>query len=301
MTTTAIQTIEAAGLSPILSRLRGIKDCYEYTTKVFIDYLCKEWKGELTAESVQAYIKSLGQVKDGKRLRASTRAFYISGLKNRLRGIFAGDSLSSNDKLKGIALTEFLNTIKSPKRNSLRVPKNRILSDDEIGRLLSGSVPPISLWCELLLDTGLRISEALNLLRTDCTIHGNTVTARVCGKGSKERFVEFPKDLYDRLTTFFDSGDTICSHNGKPYSRSYASIGIARATKRLCGHSVSAHGMRHSFATRFAANHQQADSIKKLSKMLGHSSTSLTLNLYVDSTPDSTDWSDCVVRPKVSA
>ncbi len=65
---------------------------------------------------------------------------------------------------------------------------------------------------------------------------------------------------------------------GKPYRRSYVSGQIAKITQYAIGRRLSAHKLRHSFATRMVA---KTGKIAAVSTYLGHSSVSTTLNLYV--------------------
>ena len=53
---------------------------------------------------------------------------------------------------------------------------------------------------------------------------------------------------------------------------------VERAGKRILGRRISAHSMRHSFATLAI---REGASIKAVSKYLGHSSTAITMDMYV--------------------
>ena len=53
---------------------------------------------------------------------------------------------------------------------------------------------------------------------------------------------------------------------------------IIKAGKRILGRRISAHSMRHSFATLAI---RDGASIKAVSKYLGHSSTAITMDMYV--------------------
>ena len=64
-------------------------------------------------------------------------------------------------------------------------------------------------------------------------------------------------------------------------------LGFARgAGRRILGKHISAHSLRHAFAT---AAIKAGWSAKKVASQLGHSSTAITLDMYVEEAPS---WQD---------
>jgi integrase len=61
---------------------------------------------------------------------------------------------------------------------------------------------------------------------------------------------------------------------------------ITRAGGRILGKRISAHSLRHAFAT---ATIKAGWSAKKVAAQLGHSSTAITLDMYVQDAPS---WQD---------
>lgn len=133
---------------------------------------------------------------------------------------------------------------------------------------------------EFLFATGLRISEMLNILLTDMKRDNNKYTIRILGKRAKERkiFVSIP--LIEKVLRINNSSTYLFEHNGKSYSRISMSRRISMQGKIVLQKNISAHTLRHSFATSKLA---KINNLKGVSKYLGHSSISTTANLYVHS------------------
>lgn len=110
------------------------------------------------------------------------------------------------------------------------------------------------LFMELLLATGMRVSEALSLRGEN--IHAGE--AKIVGKGRKERVVFIPPDLLQRLPKV--SGRLF------PYSYSWAQRAAAEAGLRT-------HDPRHAFATRL---NRSGANILAIRDLLGHSSVKTT-------------------------
>jgi integrase/recombinase XerD len=135
-----------------------------------------------------------------------------------------------------------------------------------------------------LLATGARISEALGVKADDISQMGfdrklkkstpytpiRYYAIRLYGKGRKIRTV-----YYDRPIDFSDRGSRMAITNR-----------IRRAARRAIGRTLSAHCMRHTFATRMIAD---GKSLTAVSRYLGHSSVAITGDLYVH---DDLGWED---------
>lgn len=134
----------------------------------------------------------------------------------------------------------------------------------------------------LLLDTGLRLSEALGLRLGDVDLPG--LTLRVMGKGARERLVGFSPTCAARLQTYLtrralalksaglpDHGWVWLNWFGKRATAATFHEQLKRYGRRagLNHVRVSAHTMRHSFAVFFVRN---GGSPFHLQRCLGHSS-----------------------------
>jgi integrase/recombinase XerD len=129
----------------------------------------------------------------------------------------------------------------------------------------------------LILDTGLRISEALSLKRDSIDL--DKCTLRILGKGNKERIVPFSLELRKRLFKHVQK---------MPVNRSGVVFGTCHGTVmtvtnffrdlRLmgckCGVAVGGpHSLRHCFAVNYL---RRGGNLEYLRRILGHSSISTT-------------------------
>jgi integrase/recombinase XerC len=131
----------------------------------------------------------------------------------------------------------------------------------------------------LLYGTGLRISEALNLRRSDVPL-GDSLT--VLGKGRKERAVPVlcavrqAVALYAKLCPFDRGGNgpLFVSRRGNPMSAREAQALMQTLRGRLgLPPSATPHALRHSFATHLLQN---GGDLRSVQELLGHASLSTT-------------------------
>ena len=148
----------------------------------------------------------------------------------------------------------------------------------------------------LLYATGMRVSELVTL--TSNQIQFDTGFIRICGKGSKERFVPLPQNILDLLHYYLeqvypklipsktDDGKPIAKkylfatfYNGSAKSISRQSFWIILKKLLHSAHifkSISPHSLRHSLATHLLV--KGAD-IRSLQLLLGHENIS-TVQVY---------------------
>jgi integrase len=105
-----------------------------------------------------------------------------------------------------------------------------------------------------LYATGCRVSEMCGIRKKHCNNILGTVYITVIGKGNKERIVRVQEALFNEIDKTFN-GQTYLfeTSGGKPYLRTYVSDQVKLVTKRATGRGLSAHKMRHSWATRMMA------------------------------------------------
>lgn len=157
------------------------------------------------------------------------------------------------------------------------------LTLDEVDRLLSA--PDVSelrgmrerAMLEVLYATGLRVSELVNLLRSDVNLKIGYV--RCVGKGNKERIVPLGKTAIEWLQRYFASreDDAPCCFPGMknhPITR----MAFWNTIKRLAQRAgiikdISPHTLRHSFATHLL---ERGADLRAIQEMLGHSSITTT-------------------------
>jgi len=126
------------------------------------------------------------------------------------------------------------------------------------------------------LDTGLRIQELLNLLRSDVDL--DNLTLRVNGKGNKQRLVpvsiEGRKVLYRQLSKH-QFPRVFCTGRGtQPTKRSlHRDFKVWCGKLGIAGVRCSFHTLRHSFAVNYL---RAGGNLYYLQRILGHSSIMTT-------------------------
>ncbi len=142
----------------------------------------------------------------------------------------------------------------------------------------------LALIIEFLWKTGVRISELINVRDQDVTVNGK-VKIRVRGKGNKERTVKIPEEFYNRILDVFEGSDYLFETSGSnKYNRSNLYKQIKRLGRKAgVNYATNPHSFRHARATWML---DQGFSLKAVSNFLGHSSTSITADLYIHDSVD---------------
>jgi integrase/recombinase XerC len=166
----------------------------------------------------------------------------------------------------------------------LRAPVRTItpLSDHDVRRLVGFKSTVIRMrrvhaLAMVLLDTGLRIEEALTLLRTRVDLERRCLT--VLGKGSRERTVpisdEGRKALFRWLSKTTSGPYVICTQRGgrMTYRNAYRDLKALCARAGVTGAHVHPHALRHAFATNYL---RCGGDVYRLSRVLGHASITTT-------------------------
>jgi integrase/recombinase XerD len=132
----------------------------------------------------------------------------------------------------------------------------------------------------LVLDSGLRLSEALNLRHSDIDL--DNLILKVFGKGQKERLVPFSLELRKRIHRF----EQLKAKNGIRSDYLFAGFHGSRWEKRnsttalhLLLHKLRLprfgwHRLRHTFATNWL---RHGGDVVRLSRVLGHSQITTTM------------------------
>jgi integrase/recombinase XerC len=137
-----------------------------------------------------------------------------------------------------------------------------------------------------LVKTGLRISELLHIKNKDIEKAYDLLNSkiRIVGKGRKERFIfldnKFLKDIEKTWPKTKETDYLLYTRNDDCYDRRNVGIELTAFFKSRINKHVHPHMLRHLYATH-KINVEKQD-IKAVSKFLGHSDVSITLNSYVD-------------------
>jgi site-specific recombinase XerD len=136
----------------------------------------------------------------------------------------------------------------------------------------------------MLAKTGLRISEMINIKNKDIKKHNdNNHIIRIVGKGKKERFVYLESEFLDKIKKVFPVNKKeylFYNEFGKPFCRKKLWRLISRFFRVKIDKKVKSHDLRHFFITHKI--YIDKKDIKSVSLYVGHSSTSITLDMYVD-------------------
>lgn len=260
----------------LFKTILSLDDCYTSETKLLVRFLKERGLG-ITYGGLRAYLEHLLENHKGKRYKAATVAWKLAAAKHRIRYIFE-HSPGSLDITRQYRLEKALKEIKSPKVNSQAVGKDKVLTNEEVHALIiECKDKTIALMVEFLFCTGVRISEALGILLSDCRRLNDHYEIRVLGKGKKERIVFASFDLISRIEEHSQGTTYLFEHGGRQYNRISVTNRIKAQGEKILQKEISAHTLRHSFATEKL---EKSGNLKAVSKYLGHSSTATTADLY---------------------
>jgi integrase/recombinase XerD len=140
----------------------------------------------------------------------------------------------------------------------------------------------------LLLYTGVRVSELVNIKLTD--IDTLTATLTVRGKGGKVREINLRQDVLQlikqyqlgerRKTRFCESEYLLVSQRANKMHRDAVRNWLANISEEL-GIKLHPHLFRHTFATRLL---RKGVELTTVSKLTGHSSVNMTAKFYIQTT-----------------
>ncbi len=179
---------------------------------------------------------------------------------------------------EGLAENNVAKDLKPPKVTRKVVST---LSDEEIRAILNtfGTSPSDArnqTLFMLLIDTGLRIGELVNLKMAD--VHMDEGYLKVMGKGKKERIVPIGNNAQKALQRYLFRfrpepvnpviNSVFLSASSKALTENSMKLMFARLAKRSGVYRLHAHLCRHTFATRFLIN---GGDVFSLQQILGHS------------------------------
>ncbi|MFD1552444.1 recombinase [Putridiphycobacter roseus] len=154
----------------------------------------------------------------------------------------------------------------------------KVLNKKEVGLILK-NIKNIKHHCivSLLYSAGLRRAELLNLKLTDIDGQNNTIFIKD-GKGRKDRVTIVSKSLIKQLRTYYKT------YRPKEYlfegttGKQYSATSVSKIIKKAAAKggilkSVSAHMLRHSFATHLL---EDGTDLRQIQLLLGHTSSRTT-------------------------
>lgn len=144
---------------------------------------------------------------------------------------------------------------------------------------------------QLLLDTGMRISECLLISNSDLNLAKRCIYLPAeHTKGKKSRYVFFSDKMTRLLRQWIkykdryrDSDFLFCTNQGKALQVNNFEANVRKYAQRVGLKDIHPHVFRNNFAKRFLMN---GGDIYTLSRILGHSSVTVTEQAYLDLTQD---------------
>ena len=249
----------------------------------FLNYLSSINKNinQVNKEVIRSYLKVLSDLK----YKSSTIARNLSSLRCYFDYLLVNNYVKNNvfklisnpkkeKKLPNfLTYQEFEDMIDSIDSNNIYAKRNKLI-------------------LELLLASGVRVSELVNIKLKDIDINNKTI--KVMGKGSKERIVYFNLHTKESLINYLENdrlkllkckkSDYLLINNKSTKLTREGVFEIINniAKKANIKHHLSPHVLRHTFAT-FLLN-EGAD-IRSVQTLLGHKSLSTT-QIYTHITSD---------------
>jgi integrase/recombinase XerD len=268
-------SLQVVGGRSVLSAMRRVRDNYGENFAHFEAFM-KARGEDVSLGAVHDYFAALNT----EACAASTKRIRRQAVKARLRKVIR--SLDLNEQARFDQAMKELDRdpeTKAPKVQAAPVGMEKVIARDSFDALCARSSARTRLFEQFLYRTGCRVSELTGIRLEDCEDLGGAVKVRILGKGSKERFVRIRAALFEEIRATF-AGTTYLfeTSSGRPYTRKYVSGEIAKAGRRALGRKISAHTMRHSFATLTI---RRTNKVQAVSTYLGHSSPSITLGMYV--------------------
>jgi site-specific recombinase XerD len=174
-------------------------------------------------------------------------------------------------------------------KDLIEIPSDvRCLTEEEYHKIISITTGLENAALQFLGNTGLRRNEFRFLQWKDFTPD----FIRVLGKGSKQRYVPLNKTCKNLIEKYSQNGeDQPAFVSAFEYRESLYLLG-QRLARKLDIPPFGPHALRHYFATTLI---RKGVSLIKVSKLLGHSSVTITEKIYVHLVPmDFSGLTDCL-------
>ena len=136
----------------------------------------------------------------------------------------------------------------------------------------------------LFLNTGIRVSELVNLNVSSINLEQDSMYVTILGKGGKERLLKLNKYTSDALKNYLKLRKELCLEDplflnklGKRISRKAVLEMVKKYIKKAqitkTAASISPHKLRHTFATLLLSN---GENLRVVQEILGHSNIQTT-------------------------
>jgi len=220
---------------------------------------------DITQEDLEAFMRN---VKEVKQYSANTRSNYFYTLRSLYAFAYKKGLVERN-------IAASMDFMRMPKKERTYLTKKEV--EATIDCIHS---PLIGLIARFLFNTGLRISECLNLTLDDVDFEKRSIHVRQ-GKGRKDRMVPINNTIYGLLLDYrenwrdaYGSDFFFATRKSGSISYSYVNGTIRNAAKKAgIKKPVSCHILRHSFASALV---EKNVNLVQIQKLLGHESLAVT-------------------------
>lgn len=227
--------------------IESIQDPYTSSVKTFINFALQSNRG-FNLFVLREYFQWLN-LQSYK--PATVRLKRVAAI-NRLRKLVSlpGSSVEVVARFEW-ELNEICKEIPQPKMPFVFVGTEKIINTDDYQKLIQSTMSDRQrCFITFLYNTGCRVSEMRSIRLKHCTNINGTIYASVLGKGKKERNVRIRQDMFNNINQVFHGNIFLFeTQEGKQYDCSYVSTEISKVTQRALGRKLSAHKLRHSWAT----------------------------------------------------
>lgn len=210
-----------------------------------------------------------------------------NGVNNYLK--FYTNNLLNRSALKALKVC-FNATFDVPKQLSRELKKieAKYLEKADIDELITRSEPKISLMVRIFFETGLRLSELLNIKREDIDLEKRAL--RGIGKGNVEFNEKFSITTKEKLVEYlnFNAAEYPFQYAGVTAQKQKAIYEIKKAAKRIgfAGKHIHPHLFRHSIAHHLRA--EKGFDLEQIRIKLRHSKLE-TVKIYATGTQKEVD------------
>jgi integrase/recombinase XerD len=263
----------------LFHKLLLIDDAYQAETGYYLSFLERAGYNLLSGYKPYAEYLKQGYLKAGKRHDYSPAAYNkrIQAVRARIRFVFR-HSDDYRDAYKRLQLEDVLKEVSTFKKATNQVADEKVLSWTEVQKLVAEcDDSTIRLMVTFMAQTAVRISEMLSIRLTGLKKNGSHCSISVIGKGKKQRVVHVDVKLVDEIKDHFAGTEYLFEHNGRQYNRISVTNRIKYQSLKFLGKEISAHVLRHTWATEQLRKNR---SLKAVSEYLGHSSSSITADIY---------------------
>ncbi len=255
-------------------------DAYKRDLKQFFDYLLENFQltdtdnKSITHQQIRSWLSSL--INNDINTRSVNRK--ISTLKAYFAFLLKGETITINPMQKIISPKMSKKVTAYVEEESL----NSMLDEEELKHGYSENRNYLIM--EILYETGIRLSELINIKVQDIDIHNLAV--KVLGKRNKERIIPISITLKEKIKQYLEYKEKeivtinekenylfLTKKGKKIYPKFVYRIVFYYLSKITTNKKKSPHVLRHTFATHMLNHGADLNAIKEI---LGHSSLNAT-------------------------